>query len=411
MTTFTNTWEKTVPASSALMSGVAGNITDLKTNIEERLKTILYGFDEGETTLESRGLTSTYILTLATTLVNLQSFADAFANKVAGMSSVLTDKNYIAGCRPYYNALDDGNVYLEAGEVNLNGVLHLIPAAINTAITVATGFNYVYLQQKSIALNALEAVKDKDVLNPVALTPVTGDRYLIDGEGAGDWAGKDYQIAEYDTDHWDYTEPVIGYSTLVEDEAVYYFYKDGTSYWLTVTENNSNVLTADDIIVSSTAPELLTTSARGRARYYPLSTTQRYVGNVYAVGGNITSFSRTGEWIDFGSGQVESQALGTSYLELSVAARVPPYAKGVRLLYNVRVDEAEGTISFAQSNADRVLRAIPFRGYVTGSGTAEQSVAGMLDYPIIPAAIPALYAKHTSCYSASYIVCGYYEEI
>jgi hypothetical protein len=40
-----------------------------------------------------------------------------------------------------------------------------------------------------------ESVLSATVLNPVALTPSVGDRYLIAGTGAGDWLNKNNQIA------------------------------------------------------------------------------------------------------------------------------------------------------------------------------------------------------------------------
>jgi len=59
-------------------------------------------------------------------------------------------------------------------------------------------------------------------------SPSTGDRYLIT-TGAGDWAGHDDEIVEWDGDSWEYTVPNEGFATWVEDEDVIYVF-DGTNW-------------------------------------------------------------------------------------------------------------------------------------------------------------------------------------
>jgi hypothetical protein len=52
-------------------------------------------------------------------------------------------------------------------------------------------------------------VKSKDVLTPPDSNE-TGDRYWIGGVGAGVWADKDYQIAEWSGSVWEYTLAALG---------------------------------------------------------------------------------------------------------------------------------------------------------------------------------------------------------
>lgn len=63
-------------------------------------------------------------------------------------------------------------------------------------------------------------IKDRDILNPTGLTPVSGDAYLINGVGAGAWTGKDGKIAYYLSTGWLYFTPIEGMSLRVMDENV-----------------------------------------------------------------------------------------------------------------------------------------------------------------------------------------------
>jgi hypothetical protein len=57
------------------------------------------------------------------------------------------------------------------------------------------------------------------LLDPSALTPSTGDRYLINGTGAGAWAGQDNNIAEWDGAAWVYTTPTVGTFVAADNES------------------------------------------------------------------------------------------------------------------------------------------------------------------------------------------------
>jgi len=74
--------------------------------------------------------------------------------------------------------------------------------------------------------------KDKDILTPPG-SPVTGDRYLIYGTGVDGWAGKDYNIATWVGDKWEFTVPTEGMHIWLDDENSLYRY-NGT-IWQTGT--------------------------------------------------------------------------------------------------------------------------------------------------------------------------------
>ena len=86
-----------------------------------------------------------------------------------------------------------------------------------------------------------DSVLDADTLTPPG-SPSTGDRYLINGTGAGGWAGQDNNIAEWDGSAWVYTTPTTGTFVSADDEpnVVYYF---GGSSWTTKAWENTTAST------------------------------------------------------------------------------------------------------------------------------------------------------------------------
>ncbi len=59
------------------------------------------------------------------------------------------------------------------------------------------------------------------------MTSAIGDRYWIGGVGTIEWAGKDYQIAQWDGTAWVYTAAVVNMAAYVSDLLLTFFY-DGT---------------------------------------------------------------------------------------------------------------------------------------------------------------------------------------
>lgn len=83
-------------------------------------------------------------------------------------------------------------------------------------------------------INSLEwqdSVLDADTLTPPVLgVGDAGKRYLINGTGVGDWAGKDNQIAEWDGSAWVYTTPTTGMFVSADDEDTLLYYYGGASW-------------------------------------------------------------------------------------------------------------------------------------------------------------------------------------
>jgi len=75
------------------------------------------------------------------------------------------------------------------------------------------------------SLSYQDNVKDKDLLDPPT-SPTIGDRYIINGIGVNGWAGKDYNVAEWQGAAWTYTAPFEGLTTYVEDEDIPYIYNN-----------------------------------------------------------------------------------------------------------------------------------------------------------------------------------------
>lgn len=82
-------------------------------------------------------------------------------------------------------------------------------------------------------------------------SPSVGDRYLINGVGAGGWATKDNQIAEYTAGGWVYTVPTTGTFVAADDEPAFVYYFGGSSWtqksWEQTTASTGLVKVGYDI--------------------------------------------------------------------------------------------------------------------------------------------------------------------
>jgi hypothetical protein len=112
------------------------------------------------------------------------------------------------------------------------------------------GFDYLEVGETvpSEAVNeALERIeaggghfifKDRDLLDPTALTPAAGDTYLIGGTGAGAWAGQDNKIAYRLNTGWSYITVIEGFTAWVNDENVLIGY-DGAAWNVLATPSGT----------------------------------------------------------------------------------------------------------------------------------------------------------------------------
>ena len=95
-----------------------------------------------------------------------------------------------------------------------------------------------------------KSVKDKDLSTPPT-SPSVGDRYIIASSATGDWSGHDDEIAQWNGNSWDFTEPFKGMFIFVEDENALYCY---ITSWEEFTSGSGDMLkstydTDDDGIV------------------------------------------------------------------------------------------------------------------------------------------------------------------
>ena len=76
------------------------------------------------------------------------------------------------------------------------------------------------------------SVLSKSVSDPSTLSPQAGDRYIVGPGPVGDWLGKEDFFAEWDGSQWNFTIPIHGHASLVEDEDVIYIYS--YSEWINI---------------------------------------------------------------------------------------------------------------------------------------------------------------------------------
>jgi len=86
--------------------------------------------------------------------------------------------------------------------------------------------------------------------------PSTGDRYLINGTGQGDWSGHDNQIAEWSGSSWTYTTPTTGTFVSADNEPSKLYLFGGSSwsekYFESTTASTGLTKVGFDIRVNST---------------------------------------------------------------------------------------------------------------------------------------------------------------
>ncbi len=75
------------------------------------------------------------------------------------------------------------------------------------------------------------AIASRGITNPVSLTPVNGDMYLLSGAGTGDWTGfSANNIAGYVDGAWLQITPAYGYVIYIQDEADTVLFFNGSNW-------------------------------------------------------------------------------------------------------------------------------------------------------------------------------------
>lgn len=90
------------------------------------------------------------------------------------------------------------------------------------------------------ALKVLDAivqmsVADRDLNTPPSL-PTNGDRYIVGAASAGEWVGKNNQIAVYTDNIWAFYPPQSGWLVWIQDESKLYVW-DGASWVMAAPSN------------------------------------------------------------------------------------------------------------------------------------------------------------------------------
>jgi hypothetical protein len=125
------------------------------------------------------------------------------------------------------------------------GLDELVPSQGNPDVT----HNNALRQLEGRMVRAL----DKD-LTVAPSTPANGDVYIVASGATGTWSGKDKKIAHFWGGGWKYYTPIHGYSLMVVDEDLRYFF-DGTNW-----EIEPSAPLADASVTYSKIQDVSTTS-------------------------------------------------------------------------------------------------------------------------------------------------------
>lgn len=128
---------------------------------------------------------------------------------------------------------DDHTIYVKAdGTRQLSNILSYSGA--NTFVASHAIVDKAYVDSKVAAAGTASEWQTScksSILTP-PVTPAAGDRYLINGTGAGTWTGHNYAIAEFDGSVWTFITPTSGTFCGVDDDPNYIYYFGGTGPWI-----------------------------------------------------------------------------------------------------------------------------------------------------------------------------------
>lgn len=127
-----------------------------------------------------------------------------------------------------------GDRYLVAPTANTSTQAAVLDKDLSTPISLTPSVNDKYIV--AAGANDVQLAPVLSVtLDSTLATPVHGNRYLINGTGLNDWAGHNFEIAQYNgvgTPGWLYTTPVDGDVVFDIGGNVTYQFDQGTGTWI-----------------------------------------------------------------------------------------------------------------------------------------------------------------------------------
>jgi hypothetical protein len=154
--------------------------------------------------------------------------------------------------------VDDGSQWLEISggstSIETDFTNHVINTSIHTEIDDSTTLSTKAWSSQKIRNeidNAIAGLSWRDpvldiVTDPSALTPNSGDRYLVGSGATGDWAGQDAKIAQWNGTSWDFFAPSANWAVFVQDEDKGYTYDAETTSWVSFSTITSPTYVAGD---------------------------------------------------------------------------------------------------------------------------------------------------------------------
>lgn len=143
------------------------------------------------------------------------------------------------------------------------------------------------------------------ILNPTPLSPSTGDRYLINGVGAGAWSGEDNNIAEWNGSVWTFTTPTTG-TFVASDAETDLLYQFGGSAWSAKNFESTTAsgflsktgfdvqltnLNSSHVIIGSAGNVATSTDTSSVGQVQATSTSGLVIKNQAITNGNIDDFA------------------------------------------------------------------------------------------------------------------------
>ncbi len=201
-------------------------------------------------------------------------------------------------------------------------------------------------------LDALVQLSVKDIVTSDPSSPHNGERYLINNDASGNFAGKDHHLAAFQDGAWTFYKPEAGWRAFVEDQQKLYVYMG--SEWQSLEPNLNPV---DKIGVNATADEINRLAVKSPASLFD------HVGNGHQVKVNKATETDTASLLlqTHYQGQAEIGLTGDNDLHVKVSDNGQTFKEALI------IDHASGAVSFPHGTHPELLTSI-----VTSSGGPDE---------------------------------------